>query len=339
VKAIIQDKYGPPHLLRLAEVDRPVVGDRDLLVRVRAAGVNPLDWHYVRGTPYAGRMAMGMPRPKVRIRGVDVAGRVEAVGEDVTQLRPGDDVFGWCDGAFAEYASAREDQFLAKPTIMTYEEAAAVPVAAVTALQGLRDVGKLQSGQRVLINGAAGGVGTFAVQIARSLGAEVTGVCSSRNVDLVRSLGANHVLDYTREDFTKRGERYEVILDNAGNHPLSAVRKALTAGGTLVYNSGGSMRRIVMAQLLMRMRRKVFTFLAKLNHDDLLIIRGLIESDQVRSAMDRTFPLAETAAAVAYVEGGTRPGEGRRHGLTGPSVEDGRLVRGGASLPPGTRRP
>jgi NADPH:quinone reductase-like Zn-dependent oxidoreductase len=254
-------------------------------------------------------MAMGMPRPKVRIRGVDVAGRVEAVGEDVTQLRPGDDVFGWCDGAFAEYASAREDQFLAKPTIMTYEEAAAVPVAAVTALQGLRDVGKLQSGQRVLINGAAGGVGTFAVQIARSLGAEVTGVCSSRNVDLVRSLGANHVLDYTREDFTKRGERYEVILDNAGNHPLSAVRKALTAGGTLVYNSGGSMRRIVMAQLLMRMRRKVFTFLAKLNHDDLLIIRGLIESDQVRSAMDRTFPLAETAAAVAYVEGGHARGK------------------------------
>lgn len=309
MKAIVQDRYGPPQLLRLEEIDKPFVGDGDLLLRVRAAGVNPLDWHYVRGAPYVARMSMGMPKPKVRIRGVDVAGRVEAVGKDVTHLRPGDDVFGWCDGAFAEYASTRADHFLAKPANMTYEEAAAVTVAAVTALQGLRDVGKLQSGQRLLINGAAGGVGTFAVQIAKSFGAEVTGVCSSRNVDLVKSIGADYVIDYVREDFTKGGERYDVILDNAGNHSLSAVRRALTAGGVLVYNSGASMRRIAMAQLLSRMGRKVFMFLAKLNHDDLVVIRALIESGKVRSAIDRTYPLHETAAAVAYVEAGHARGK------------------------------
>ena len=309
MKAILQDRYGPPEALRLAEIEKPVVGDGDLLLRVHAAGVNPLDWHYVRGAPYVARMAMGMPKPKVRIRGVDVAGRVEAVGKDVKHLRPGDDVFGWCDGAFAEYASAPEDHFVAKPPNMTYGEAAAVPVAGITALQGLRDVGKLQAGQRALINGAAGGVGTFAVQIAGSFGAEVTGVCSSRNVDLVKSIGADHVIDYTREDFTKGGERYDVILDNAGSHSLSAVRRALTAGGTLVYNSGASMRRIAMAQLLSRMGQKVFTFLAKLNHDDLVVIGSLIESGKLRAAIDRTYPLYETAAAVAYVEAGHARGK------------------------------
>ncbi len=303
MKAVAQDRYGLD-ALRLEDIDVPVAADGAVLVRVRAAGVNPLDWHSARGVPYVARMAMGMPGPKPRVRGVDVAGRVEAVGKDVTHLRPGDDVFGWCAGAFAEYASAPEDHFLAKPASMTYEEAAAVPVAAVTALQALRDAGKLQSGQRVLINGASGGVGTFAVQIAKSIGADVTGVCSSRNVELVKSIGADHVIDYTREDFTKARERYDVILDNAGSHTLSAVRRVLTAEGTLVYNSGAPLRRIVQAMLLSRMGQKVFTFLAKLNRDDLEVIRALIESGKVRSIIDRTFPLHEVAAAIAYVEAG-----------------------------------
>jgi NADPH:quinone reductase-like Zn-dependent oxidoreductase len=304
MKAAVQERYLPPADLRLAEIGKPVMGDGDVMLQVRAAGVNPLDWHYVRGTPFVARMAMGMSKPKVTIRGVDVAGRVEAVGKNVTNLRPGDDVFGWCDGAFAEYASGPEDHFLTKPQNMTYEEAAAVPVAAVTALQGLRDVGKLQSGQRVLINGASGGVGTYAVQIALALGAEVTGVCSSRSVDLVKSIGADHVIDYTREDFTKAAERYDVILDNAGSHPIAAVRRTLVPRGMLVYNSGASMPRIAMAGVLSRMGRNVFTFLAKLNHDDLAFISTLIESGKVRSVIDRMYPLDEIGAAIAYVEAG-----------------------------------
>jgi len=303
MKAVAQDRYGLD-ALRLEDIDVPAAADGAVLVRVRAAGVNPLDWHSARGVPYVARMAMGMPGPKPRVRGVDVAGRVEAVGKDVSRLRPGDDVFGWCAGAFAEYASAPEDHFLAKPAGMTYEEAAAVPVAAVTALQALRNVGKLQSGQRVLINGASGGVGTFAVQIAKSIGADVTGVCSSRNVELVRSIGADHVIDYTRENFTKSEERYDVILDNAGSHTLAAVRKVLAAEGILVYNSGAPLRRIVLAMLLSRMGQKVFTFLARLNHDDLEVVRALIESGKVRSIVDRTYQLDEVAAAISYVEAG-----------------------------------
>ena len=309
MKAVVQDKYGPPEALRLEEVEKPVVGDNDVLLRVCAAGVNPLDWHLVRGTPYVARMAMGMPKPKLRFRGVDVAGRIEAVGKDVNQLKPGDDVLGCCAGAFAEFASAPADHFVVKPASMTYEEAAAVPVAAVTALQGLRDVGKLQSGQRVLINGAAGGVGTFAVQIAKWIGAEVTGICSTRNVDLVKSIGANHVIDYTREDFTKAKDRYDLILDNAGNHSLSAIRRTLVPGGTLVYNSGASMPRVALALLLSRMGRKVFTFLANIKHDDLELIQGLIESGEVRSVIDRSYPLDEIAAAIAYLEAGHARGK------------------------------
>jgi NADPH:quinone reductase-like Zn-dependent oxidoreductase len=309
MRAIVQEKYGPPEALRLREVPRPTIGGGEVRLRVRAAGVNPLDWHYVRGAPYIARLGMGLPKPKTTRRGVDVAGRVEAVGEEVTRLRPGDDVFGWCAGAFAEYASAPEEHFVSKPAAMTYEEAAAVPVAAVTALQGLRDVGRLQAGQRVLINGAAGGVGTFAVQLAKAFGAEVTGVCGSGNVDLVASLGADRVIDYTREDFTKGGGRYGVILDNAGNRSLSAVRGALAPGGTLVYNSGASLRRIALAQLLSRLGQRVFMFLAKLNHDDLMVIRDLIESGKLRSVIDRTYPLHETGAAIAYVEAGHARGK------------------------------
>jgi NADPH:quinone reductase-like Zn-dependent oxidoreductase len=309
MKAAVQERYGPPEGLRLMEIAKPLMGDGDVTLQVRAAGVNPLDWHYMRGAPFVARMAMGRSKPKVTIRGVDVAGRVEAVGKNVTRLRPGDEVFGWCEGAFAEYASGPEDHFMAKPGNMTHEEAAAVPVAAVTALQGLRDVGKLQSGHRVLINGASGGVGTFAVQIAAALGAEVTGVCSSRNVDLVKSIGADHVIDYTREDFTKAAERYALILDNAGSQSIAAIRRTLVPGGMLVYNSGASMPRIAMAGLLSRLGRKVFTYLARLNHDDLAFIHALIESGKVRSVVDRTYALDEIGAAIAYVEAGHARGK------------------------------
>jgi NADPH:quinone reductase-like Zn-dependent oxidoreductase len=309
MKAAVQERYGPPANLRLAETDKPVVGDGDVLLQVRAAGVNPLDWHLVRGTPLVARIAFGISKPKVAIRGVDVAGRVEAVGKDVADIRAGDDVFGWCEGAFAQYASGPTGHFLPKPQTMTYEEAAAVPVAAVTALQALRDCGRLQAGQLVLINGAAGGVGTFAVQIAKALGAEVTGVCSSRNLDLVRSIGADHVVDYAREDFTKSGDRYDVILDNAGSQPISALRRTLVPGGTLVYNSGASIPRIAMVGLLSRTGRKVFTFLARLTHEDLAFISSLIESGKVRSVIDRTYPLEEVGAAIAYVEAGHARGK------------------------------
>jgi NADPH:quinone reductase-like Zn-dependent oxidoreductase len=309
MRAIVQERYGPPEELRLRDVDIPAVGNGDVRVEVHAAGVNPLDWHLVRGTPIIARPALGLPGPKVTRRGVDVSGRVEAVGKDVKDLRPGDDVFGWCAGAYAEHTVAPAHHFVTKPATTTYEEAAAVPVAAVTALQGLRDVGKLRAGQRVLINGAAGGVGTFAVQIAKSFGAEVTGVCSTRNVELVRSLGADRVIDYTREDFTKDRARYDLVLDNAGNRPLSALRGTLATGGTLVYNSGASMARVAMAQLLSRLGRRVFMFLASITHDDLLVLRGLIEAGKVRSVIDRTYPLEEVGAAIAYVEAGHARGK------------------------------
>jgi NADPH:quinone reductase-like Zn-dependent oxidoreductase len=309
VKAIVQERYGPPAALRLREVEVPAVGDGDVRVIVRAAAVNPLDWHFVRGAPLVARLALGLPGPKETHRGVDVAGRVEAVGRDVKGLRPGDDVFGWCDGAFAERAAAPEDHFVTKPAAMTYEEAAAVPVAAVTALKGLRDVGKLQPGQRLLINGAAGGVGTYAVQIAKSMGAEVTGVCSTRNVEMVRSLGADQVVDYSGEDFAKARARYDVVFDNAGNRPISALRRTLAPGGTLVYNSGASMRRVAYAQLLSRMGRKVHMFLAGITHDDLMHLRGLIEAGRLRSVIDRTYPLEEVGAAIAYVEAGHARGK------------------------------
>src|SRR6202165_1203475 len=234
MKAAVQDRDMWPEGLRLSEMEKPVIGDGDVLLRVRAAGVNPLDWHYVRGTPFVARFAMGMPKPKDTIRGVHVAGRVEAVGKDVTHLQPGEDVFGWCSGACAEYASGPEDHFVGKPETMTYEEAAAVPVAAVTALQGLRNMGKLQSGQKVLINGASGGVGTFAVQIAKALGAEVTGVCSTRNVDIVRSLGAAHVVDYTREASPQGDRRYDLMLDVAGSRSWSECKRVLNPQAILV---------------------------------------------------------------------------------------------------------
>jgi len=308
MKAIVQHRYGAPdQALSLDDIPEPVPGDRDVLIRVRAAGVNALDWHQVGGKPVIARPAMSRGEPKIRVRGVDVAGTVESVGKDVTSLRPGDDVFGWCAGAFAEIATAPEDHFVSKPSSLSYEEAAAVPVAALTALQGLRDKGRLQAGQQVLINGAGGGVGTFAVQIAKALGATVTAV--SRNVDLMRSLHADVVIDYTREDFTKASARYDLVFENGGSHPISAVRRTLKPGGILVYNSGASLGRIAMAQLLSRLGQRVYMFLANLNQADLMLIRTFIEEGKVTPVVDRLYPLAETPAAISYVEAGSARGK------------------------------
>src|SRR5436189_1300200 len=240
MKAVVYCDYGVPNL-KLQETERPTPADDQLLVRVRAASVNPLGWHFIEGTPYIMRvMGVGMRKPKDTRLGVDFAGTVEAVGKNVTNFKPGDEVFGGRTGAFAEYVCVREARAVAvKPASVTFEQAASVPIAGITALQGIRDKGKVQAGQTVLINGASGGVGTFAVQIAKTLGADVTGVCSSRNLDMVRSLGADHVIDYTKEDFTKSGQRYDVILDNVGTQPLSGFRRALTPKGKYIMIGGG----------------------------------------------------------------------------------------------------
>ena len=310
MKAIVQVKYGSPEALELKEIDKPVIKDTQVLVRVHAAGVNPLDWHFVRGQPYIARLALGLPRPKNGVRGVDVAGHIEAVGKNVRQYQAGDEVFGACDGAFAEYAPAGEDMVVPKPANLTFDQAAAVPVAAVTALQALRDVGKLQSGQKVLINGAAGGVGTFAVQIAKSFGADVTAVCSTRNVELVRSIGADHVVDYTREDFTRSGLRYDVILDNAGSHSLGEYRRVLAADGTLIMNSGAALGTMAAGRMLSPfVRQKLRSFLAKLNREDLIVLCKLIEAGKLTSVIDRTYPLSQTPEAIGYVEAGHARGK------------------------------
>ncbi len=240
MKAIVQHKYGSPEVLELQDIDLPVVKDNEVLVRVHAAAVYSGDWAVMRGLPYIIRMGSGLLRPKNGVRGMDVAGRVEAVGKNVKQLQPGDEVFGVCQGALAEYACAREDGLVTKPAGRTFEQAAAIPIAALTALHALRDKGKVQPGQKVLVNGASGGVGHFAVQIAKSFGAEVTGVCSTRNLDMVRSIGADRVIDYTQEDFTQGGPRYDLILDNVANHSFSDCRRALTSQGILVPNNGTS---------------------------------------------------------------------------------------------------
>jgi NADPH:quinone reductase-like Zn-dependent oxidoreductase len=310
MKAFVQDKYGPPETLELKEIDTPVISDNQLLIRVHAAGVNPLDWHYVTGKPFIARLAMGLPKPKNVVRGVDVAGRIEAAGKSVKQFQADDEVFGVCEGAFAEYATARVDLVVPKPTSLTFDQAAAVPVAAVTALQALRDVGKLQKGQKVLINGASGGVGTFAVQIAKSFGADVNGVCSTRNVDMVRSIGADDVIDYTREDFTRSRQRYDVILDNAGNHSLGELRRVLTADGTLIMNSGAALGTMVVGRMLSPfVRQRLRNFLAKLNHDDLVFLSQLIEAVKLTPVIDRTYPLSQTPQAIGYVEAGHARGK------------------------------
>lgn len=317
VRAILQDTFGSADVLHLADIDKPRGGDRDVLVHVQAASVNPADWHFMRGEPYIARAAaFGIRRPKQRVRGTDLAGRVEAVGAAVQDLHPGDEVFGSCAGAFAEEACGDANNFAVKPANLTFEQAAAVPMGAVTALQLLRDIGKVQPGQRVLINGAAGGVGTFAVQIAKWLGADVTAVCSTRNVDMVRSLGADHVIDYTQQDFTHMGRRYDVILDNVGNHSLSACRRALTPDGTLIPNSGaggrwiGAFRRVAAGSLVSRFtRQKIRLKVAAIHTDDLNVLRELIEAGTVRPVVDRTYPLADVPDAIRYLEEGHVPGK------------------------------
>ena len=317
MKAIVYDKYGSPDVLELKEIDKPAVGDDQVLIRVRAASVNPLDWHFMRGRPFFLRIKAGLRKPKVIRLGVDAAGTVESTGGNVRRFKPGDEVFGGCTGAFAEYACASEKALAPKPANLTFEQAAAVPIAALSALQGLRDKGRIQAGQKVLINGAAGGVGTFAVQIAKAFGAEVTGVCSTRNVDMVRSIGADHVVDYTQEDFTRNGQRYDLILDSVGNYSLSAFRRALTAKGTLVMVGGpdkgrwiGPMAGMLKVVVLSRfVSQKLLPFLAKRSHEDLVFLKDLLETGKVTPVIDRRYPLSEVPQAIRYLEEGHARGK------------------------------
>ena len=318
MKAIVQDTYGAPEVLELRDIDTPAVGDDEVLVRVRAAAVNPADWAIMGGLPYIARPVYGgLRKPKNRVRGTDVAGEVEAVGTSVTRFRPGDAVFGWCTGAFAEYASVADDALEPMPANLTFEQAAAAPLAGFVALQALRDKGKVRAGQKILVNGASGGIGTFAVQLAKSFGADVTGVCSTRNVDLVRSIGADHVIDYTREDFTQTGQRYDFILDNVGNHSLSDLRRALTAAGTLVPNSGGfdnrwlaSLGRVVSALVVSPfVSQTLRPFVMSPKHADLVVLKDLMEAGKVTPVIDRTYPLSEVSQALGYVGGGHARGK------------------------------
>jgi len=317
MKAMVRCDYGPPDVVKLEDIEKPTPGDDQVLVRVRAASVNPLDWHYVRGMPYVMRLGEGLRKPKVIRLGVDFAGTVEAVGTKVKRFRPGDEVFGGRTGAFAEYVTVREDRAVVlKPANLTFEQAASVPVAAITALQGLRDQGKIQPGQKVLINGASGGVGTFAVQIAKSFGAEVTGVCSTRNVNMVRSIGADRVIDYTKEDFTKSVERYDLILDNVGNHSLLESRRALKPKGKYIMVGGPSGRwidplpRALNALVLSRfVSQDIRMFLAELNKEDLTILRDLMQAGKVTPVIDRRYKLSEVPEAIRYLEEGHARGK------------------------------
>ena len=319
MKAIVQERFGPPDVLRLADIDVPEVGAGDVLVRVHAAALNPADWHILRGDPRVARLMgeVGLRRPKARVAGVDAAGVVEAVGANVRGLRNGDEVLGFCRGAFAEYALAAADMVVAKPASLTFEQAAAIPIAATTALRGIRDVGGVKAGRQVLVNGASGGVGTYAVQIAAALGAEVTGVCSTHNVELVRSIGAAHVVDYTREDFADGRTKYDVILDNVSSLPLTRLRGALTPKGTLVLNGGGSpghvfgpvagILRAVVANAFVSQRLRPLP--SRQNREELLAVTGLIENGKLTPVVDRTYPLADTAEGLLHVEQGHARGK------------------------------
>jgi NADPH:quinone reductase-like Zn-dependent oxidoreductase len=312
MKAIVQDRYGSTDVLRFEDVPVPTAGDGKVLVRVRAAGVDQGVWHLMTGLPYLGRAAFGFRRPRMRIRGMDVAGRVEAVGAGVTRFRPGDEVFGSYTGAYAEYVCGPQDRFALKPARLTFEQAAAVPISAVTALQGLRDAGRVRPGQTVLVIGAAGGVGSFAVQLAKHLGAHVTAVCSGGKADLVRALGADAVVDYTREDITDGTRRYDVILDVAGNRPLRQLRRALAPRGTLVIAGGegggrwlGGVDRQLRAQLLSAFtRQRLCALMSRQRLDDLLLLSHLLESGDVTPVVDRAYPLSEAPEAIRYLRAG-----------------------------------
>ena len=320
MKAIVYCDYGTADVLRLEDVAKPVPGDDELLVRVHAAGVNPLDWHNMRGTPYVMRLSSGLRKPKDTRVGVDYAGTVEAVGRNVTRFKPGDEVFGGRSGALARYVTAREDRAVAlKPANVSFEQAGAVAIAATTALQGLRDAGRVQPGDKVLINGASGGVGTFAVQIAKSMGAEVTGVCSTRNVELVRSLGADHVIDYTRDDYSAGGQRYDVILDNVGNRTLGDNRRVLAPEGRYVLIGGGGpddghwigpfvkpIQAVLMSPFV---SQDMGMFLAKLSNEDMNRLAELMRSGAVTPVIDRRYRLEEAAEAIRYLEQGRARGK------------------------------
>ena len=316
MKAIVHQQYGAPELLTCEDIPKPVPGDGEVLLRIHAASVNPLDWHSVRGLPYAMRIGNGLRTPKKSIPGVDVAGVVETVGKGATQCRPGDEVFGVCKGACAEYACAKADRLVPKPARLTFEQAAAVPVAALTALQSLRDRGRVQRGQHVLIVGASGGVGTFAVQIAKALGAVVTGVCSTKNVELVRSIGAEDVIDYTQDDYTRSGRHYDLIVDMAGTHSLSECRRALTPHGTYVVVGAPSGKwiagpdRFLKALLLsVFVPQRIVPFITSANNADLVTLKDFLEAGQVTPVIDRSYGLSEVPQAIAYLEQGHARGK------------------------------
>ena len=319
MQAIVYRQYGSADVLHLERIDKWLPEDHQVLIKVRAAAANPLDWHYMRGTPYIMRMESGWRAPKDMRLGVDVAGVVVAVGKDVTQFKPGDEVFGTGGGAFAEYVRAGATKVVLKPADLSFEQAAAIPVAALTALQALRDKGRVAPGKKVLINGASGGVGTFAVQIAKALGADVTGVCSTRNIELVRSLGADHVIDYTKDDFAEGDERYDVVLDNVGTRPLLDFKRVMTPEGVFVMVGGGGpnegrwigpMARPVKALLMSPfVSQEYVMLLAEIRQDDLEVMKQLIESKKVTPVIDRTYPLSEVPEAIRYLEDGHARGK------------------------------
>ncbi|HEY3763954.1 MAG TPA: NAD(P)-dependent alcohol dehydrogenase [Gaiellales bacterium] len=317
MKAIVQTTYGPPDVLELADVDAPVAADDELLIRVEAAGVDRGVWHFMTGTPYLVRLASGLRAPRQHVPGMDAAGVVEAVGKDVTGFQPGDEVYGSCAGAFARYARARPQKIAPKPANLTFAQAAAVPVSACAALQALRDRGRVQPGQTVLVIGAGGGVGTFAVQLAKGFGAHVTGVCSTAKVDLVRSLGADEVVDHTQNDFAQTRRRHDLILDIAGNASLRRLRAALAPRGTLVIVGGegggrvaGGIDRQLRAQVLSPfVGQRLGTFIAGVSHADLLVLTGLIEAGTVAPVVEATYPLADAAEALRRLEQGRVAGK------------------------------
>lgn len=318
MKAVVQDAYGSADVLELRDVDTPEVGDDEVLVRVHAAGVDRGVWHLMTGLPYLVRVAgVGVRRPKVKVRGREVAGTVEAVGKDVTRFRPGDEVMGTCYGSFAGYAAASEKRLAPKPANLTFEQAAAVPISGSTALQALRDQGRIEDGDTVLILGASGGVGTFAVQLAKAFGGEVTGVCSTSKVDLVRSLGADHVVDYDRDDPTDGRQRYDLVLDIGGNRPVSRLRRALTARGTLVIVGGegggrwlGGMQRQARALVTSPfVRQRLRVFVAREHYEELLVLTELVNTGRLTPVVDRTYPLSEAPEAIRYLEAGHARGK------------------------------